>query len=83
LTGLELNPQQKEEVATYAKNLDDARNAFQGAIQLFLASVFSQSKTKTDVTNHQEIAALCNSGVCRPFSTNGGIGPAAPAAGPR
>ena len=53
LTGLELNPLQKEEVATYAKNLDDARSSFQAAIQLYLTTVFSQTNTKSNSTNQR------------------------------
>ena len=83
LTGLELNPQQKEEVATYAKNLDDARTSFQTAIQAYLSTVATQTNTKTDsrfLGSTREYVQFCNSGVCRSFG-NGGLGAAAPAGG--
>ena len=79
LTGLELSPLQKEEVATYAKNLDDARNSFQNAIQLYLTQVIAQTNTKTDsrfVSRNLDYVEFCKSGVCRQFGA-GGLAPAA------
>ncbi|MCE9527412.1 MAG: hypothetical protein K8R36_15320 [Planctomycetales bacterium] len=74
LTGLDLNPQQKEEVATYAKNLDDARSSFQAAIQLYLSQVFAQTNTKTNTQPlGRQYVEFCKDGVCRPFG-NGGLG---------
>ena len=78
LTELELNPLQKEEVATYAKNLDDARSSFQAAIQLYLSQVLTKTNTTSNTTNNSRFVEFCNNGVCRPFG-NGGAG--APAAG--
>jgi len=75
LTELELNPLQKEEVATYAKNLDGARNSFQAAIQLYLSQVFSQTNTKTNTTNQRAFVEFCNNGACRTFG-EGGLGAA-------
>jgi hypothetical protein len=83
LTGLDLNPVQKEEVAAYAKNLDDARSAFQAAIQLYLSTVQTKTNTNSNTTNNSQFVEFCNNGVCRPFSTNGGLGAAAPAPGPK
>jgi hypothetical protein len=83
LTGLELNPVQKEEVATYAKNLDDSRSSFQTAIQAYLSMVIAQTNTKTNTQNighTQQFIGFCNDGICRPFGQNG-LGPAAPAGG--
>ncbi len=83
LTELELSPLQKEEVTTYAKNLDDARTSFQGAIQLYLTIVVSQTKTKSDsrlVGGTTEFLEFCKNGVCRPFGP-GGLGAPAPAGG--
>ncbi len=81
LTGLELNPQQKEEVLTYAKNLDGARSSFQTAIQVYLSTVMSQTNTKTDsrvTARNRQFVEFCNNGVCKSFGA-GGLG--APAAG--
>ncbi|MFN0020987.1 MAG: hypothetical protein ACKVP0_22235 [Pirellulaceae bacterium] len=75
LTELELSPLQKEEIATYAKNLDGARNSFQAAIQLYLSQVFSQTNTKTNTTNQRAFVEFCNNGACRTFGA-GGLGPA-------
>jgi hypothetical protein len=80
LTGLELSPLQKEEVATYAKKLDDARKSFQIAIQLYLTTVASQTNTKTDkrvLERTREYLEFCKNGACRPFGANG-LGAAAP-----
>ena len=80
LTGLELSPLQKEEVATYAKKLDDARKSFQVAIQLYLTTVASQTNTKTDkrqLERTREYLEFCNNGACRPFGKDG-LGAAAP-----
>lgn len=82
LTGLDLSPLQKEEVATYAKNLDDSRSAFQAAIQVYLTQIASQTNTKNNsqVLSHtQEFTQFCKDGVCRPFGA-GGLGAPPPAA---
>lgn len=71
LTGLELNPLQKEEVLTYAKNLDNARNAFQAAIQLYLTTVASQTTTASLAHTSREYVEFCRNGVCRPFGASG------------
>lgn len=79
LTGLDLHPLQKEEVATYAKNLDDARASFQAAIQLYLSQVIAQTNTKTNTQNlGWQYVEFCNNGVCRSFGA-GGLGAPAPA----
>jgi hypothetical protein len=83
LTGLDLSPPQKDEVATYVKNLDDARSAFQSAIQVFLSTVFSKTNTTSNTTSNTQFVEFCNNQACRPFNNNGGLGAAAPAAGPR
>lgn len=73
LTGLELSPLQKEEVATYAKNLDDARSAFKTAIQVYLTTVFSKTNTNTtsNTTNNSQFIEFCNNGICHPFGRPG------------
>jgi hypothetical protein len=78
MTELELNPLQKEEVTTYAKNLDGARKSFQRAIQAYLTIVVSQSNTKSDrqlLESSREYIEFCNNGACRSFGP-GGLGPA-------
>lgn len=74
LTALELSPMQKEEVTTYAKNLDNARTSFQTAIQVYLSTIATQTNTKRDsqVIGHtQEFVEFCQNGVCRPFGPGG------------
>jgi hypothetical protein len=81
LTGLDLSPLQKEEVATYAKNLDDSRGSFQAAIQLYLSQVIAQTTTKSNtqpIGHTREFAEFCKDGICRPFGA-GGLGAPAPA----
>jgi len=71
LTGLELSPLQREEVATYAKSLDNARSSFQSAIQLYVSIVQSKTSTKSNSENSMRIAEFCRNGVCRPFGASG------------
>jgi hypothetical protein len=74
LTGLELNPVQKEEVATYAKNLDNSRSSFETAIQVYLSMVVARTNTQTNTTpigHNREILEFCKNGVCRSFGSGG------------
>jgi hypothetical protein len=77
LTGLELSPQQKTEVLTYANNLDAARKSLHTAIQAFLSLVDAKTNTTSSSKSSSKLAEFCNKGVCRPFGA-GGLGAAAP-----
>lgn len=74
ISALELSPIQREEVKTYAKNLDEARGSLQVAIQAYLSLVAAQTSSKKNSKLNSKLVELCNSGVCRPFGP-GGIGP--------
>jgi hypothetical protein len=77
LNGLDLSPQQRNEILAYAKNLDAARKGLHTAIQAFLSLVASKTNSTSSSKSSERIAEFCNNGICRPWD-KGGLGAPAP-----
>ena len=71
-SGREMNPTQQQEVAVYAKKLEDSRLAIRLDIEDYLTQVMTSSTT-TVTTQKNVLLEACYQGVCKQF----GPGPAA------